>query len=92
MEKLITADLFFVAAIKALTGVVPEMWEETIVDQKTGKRKFMAVYQNKNELPALANIKIIWDGSEKSCFCSINDFKYAFFEIKDEISKLMETN
>lgn len=92
MEKLISADLFYIAAIKALTGVVPEIWEETVVNQKTGKRKFMAVFPNKKELPSLTNIKIIWDDSEKPCACSINDLKYAFFEIKDEISKLMSTN
>lgn len=88
MEKFVTADLFLVAAIRALTGNMPDIWEETVVDQKTGKRKFMAVFPNREELPSLADLKIAWENGKKSC--SINDFKYAFFEIKDEISKLMK--
>lgn len=75
----LTYDVFWMALIKALVNKEPDKYNA--IDVRKFKKKIQAVYLDRDGLPFLSQAKIVLDGKE----ISMNDFRFAYFEMKDKI-------
>lgn len=82
---LVTPDMFHMAVIKAFLDRDPDSLDKITVSKF--KQKAVATYSNRDGLPFLSQIKVTWGKKE----ISLDDFKMAFFEIKDKVFNEMKS-
>lgn len=83
-NMLMTQDVFWMALIKAMCNREPDNYNE--IQVRDFKRKIQAVYSDRNGLPFLSKAKIVFDDKE----ISMNDFRFAYFEMKDKIHFILK--
>ena len=86
IKTLLTFDVFWMALIKAFNDKEPDKYNE--VEVRTFKKKIQAVYLDRDGLPFLSQAKISFDDKE----ISMNDFRFAYFEMKDKIHQIMKND
>jgi len=82
---LVTPDMFHMAVIKAFLDRNPDDLDKITVSKN--RQKVVAIYSDRDGLPFLSQIKVTWGKKE----ISLDDFKLAFFEIKDKVFGVMKT-
>ena len=83
---MVTPDMFHMAVIKAFLGKEPDTLDKITVSKY--KQKVVAIYADRVGLPFLSQIKLTWGKQE----ISLDDFKLAFFEIKDKVFGVMKSD
>jgi len=83
-NKLVTPDMFHMAVIKAFLNREPDDLDKIPVSKF--KQKVVGIYSDRSELPFLSQIEVVW-GDKK---IALDDFKLAFFEIKDRVFGVMK--
>ena len=76
---MVTPDMFHMAIIKAFLGREPDGLD--VIPISKLRKKAVAIYNNRDGLPFLSQVKIVWGDRE----IKIDDFRIAFFEIKDKV-------
>lgn len=84
-NRLATPDMFHMAVIKAFLEKEPDDLEKITVSKF--RQKVVAIYSDREGLPFLSQIKVTWGKHE----VSLDDFKLAFFEIKDKVFGVMKS-
>lgn len=83
-DTLLTYDVFWMALIKAFCNREPDQY--SVIKVREFKEKVQAVYLDRDGLPFLSQARIMFGDRE----ISMNDFRFAYFDMKDKIHLVLK--